>query len=454
MKKTYLLNILFILNFSYSQTVSIPDANFKSLLIANGVDTNSDGEIQLTEAQSLEYLYILPYNISSFEGIQNFTNTLELIIYGNNPATSIDINQLNLLTSISIDSYQSLSSLIIDTPNLEELIINYTSLSSLNLESLQDITLIDLSYNQLEIVMFPTIPLQQLYSINISHNNLVSFNCSPPVASYLNLSYNKLTTFDCEFGIDDNYSTELYLQNNLLTSINFNALTHYIQYFDISNNQFSSLDFTGLYGGEYLFCGYNTNLTAVKFHAENNFIFNSLRNNPNLTSVDFQNNTCDACFGISGIACGLPNSRRWYFDGSPNVSFCVDNLVCSEDNDQDRTEEFYFSHINIIYSDSVIPISTPPTNQIATSCSLNTSNLETVILKLFPNPVETSLYIETNLLIKNIRIYNTLGQVLKNISFNEEKGDISIDVTDFKSGIYFIKVSNDFEGKTIEFVKK
>jgi hypothetical protein len=58
--------ILMMLTFSLNaQTINIPDANFKSDLIARGVDTNKDGEIQESEALAITYLDVS-------EDIQNY----------------------------------------------------------------------------------------------------------------------------------------------------------------------------------------------------------------------------------------------------------------------------------------------------------------------------------------------------------------------------------------------
>ena len=91
MKNLYFLFTLFsFMCTTNAQTVTIPDPNFKAKLIANGVDTNNDGEIQESEAFDTTVLYLDSANISSLEGIQSFSNTTSLWC-SYNPLTEINL---------------------------------------------------------------------------------------------------------------------------------------------------------------------------------------------------------------------------------------------------------------------------------------------------------------------------------------------------------------------------
>src|SRR5690554_4168558 len=113
MKKTVLTLLLFTTFFASAQIVNIPDASFKAKLIAEGVDTNEDGEIQLSEAQAVTSLNLSYAEIQNSEGIQAFTNLVDLNIRGNFIAT-LDVSeiitlqtldaQLNNLASLDVSS--------------------------------------------------------------------------------------------------------------------------------------------------------------------------------------------------------------------------------------------------------------------------------------------------------------------------------------------------------------
>ena len=61
--------------------------------------------------------------------------------------------------------------------------------------------------------------------------------------------------------------------------------------------------------------------------------------------------------------------------------------------------------------------------------------MESVSLKLYPNPVLNKLTITTDLVLKKVEIYSISGQLLKQISDNTKE----IDLSSVKSGHYLIK---------------
>lgn len=120
--KTLAFILLIFSSVCHSQIINFPDSNFKNALVntncvntnGNGVgdidaDTNNDGEIQESEAEAVIGLNVDGQNISSLEGIQYFTNILDLRcrdnsitnITGNlNPNIEILFLGQNLLTSL------------------------------------------------------------------------------------------------------------------------------------------------------------------------------------------------------------------------------------------------------------------------------------------------------------------------------------------------------------------
>ncbi|MBO4744456.1 MAG: T9SS type A sorting domain-containing protein, partial [Bacteroidales bacterium] len=66
----------------------------------------------------------------------------------------------------------------------------------------------------------------------------------------------------------------------------------------------------------------------------------------------------------------------------------------------------------------------------------------------YPSPAEKYIYVDSDSWNKSeIIITNILGQVVKDISFEGTR--TSIDVADFKSGIYFVKSGDS----VVKFVK-
>src|SRR5690606_41755901 len=87
--KTTALFLFFILSFSVNaQTVNIPDPNFKARLIIAEVDTNHDGEIQVSEAEAVTgmldvSIFHPDYPIYDLTGIEAFVNITWLDVKGN-----------------------------------------------------------------------------------------------------------------------------------------------------------------------------------------------------------------------------------------------------------------------------------------------------------------------------------------------------------------------------------
>src|SRR6478609_1320990 len=96
MKKIYFLVTFLATFYTQAQIVNIPDANFKAKLLAastsqsiasietpdsNGqvgsysaIDTNNDGEIQVSEALLIKWLNISSPTITSLTGVNSFSN--------------------------------------------------------------------------------------------------------------------------------------------------------------------------------------------------------------------------------------------------------------------------------------------------------------------------------------------------------------------------------------------
>ncbi len=69
-------------------------------------------------------------------------------------------------------------------------------------------------------------------------------------------------------------------------------------------------------------------------------------------------------------------------------------------------------------------------------------------IKIYPNPIESILKIQSEITIDNIKIYSLQGQLIKQAS------DTEIDVSNLSSGIYFVSISSDGKTITKKFVKQ
>lgn len=176
MKKN-LFSTLFFFFFiiSNSQTVNIPDINFKNYLLGNlSINTNDDNEIQLFEAQNYTgIINCVQKNINSLEGIEAFTQIRELYC-GQNNLTTLDVSQNTALQILSFPNNKISNIDISQNTSLMSLACHFNNLTSLDtsqnieLKSVycftNNITSLDFSKNI------------NLNSLNCNNNNLSSLN--------------------------------------------------------------------------------------------------------------------------------------------------------------------------------------------------------------------------------------------------------------------------------------
>lgn len=84
---------------------------------------------------------------------------------------------------------------------------------------------------------------------------------------------------------------------------------------------------------------------------------------------------------------------------------------------------------------------------------LSASEFEVELFRVYPNPVVSDLYIETqNFENLNLKFFNLEGKrIQKNIL---EAGNTKIDISNFTPGVYFVNVISKQGEKTFKFVKK
>ena len=144
MKNIFLLLLLFT-GMVNAQIVTIPDANFKATLLSanetnqiaqvNGVnsniDTNNDGEIQLSEAFLVTGLNVTNASISDLTGIESFTNIINLFCY-QNQLSSLNVSGLIFLRSLYCQDNQLTSINITGITNLYVLHCENNQLTTLD----------------------------------------------------------------------------------------------------------------------------------------------------------------------------------------------------------------------------------------------------------------------------------------------------------------------------------
>ncbi|TLX23416.1 T9SS type A sorting domain-containing protein [Chryseobacterium indologenes] len=349
MKNIYLFVLIFAQLSVAAQTINFPDPKFKAKLLTantgnnpfsydlNGnptiIDTNNDGEIQVSEAQNISKLVLTNTLINDITGIKNFTNLTSFNVTGNSSLTILDLSNMtplkeltcfsNGLNTINIQGCNQLASFsfsnnggtisnlgFLQNIPLKKLIVSANShLESADLSNLTSLE--DIFFGESSNPNFTTLNLTNninLKKIYIIKPNLTSLTYSTlSKLEYVNIQKTKVTSLDFtsspllnDISLDKNsLLNSLNIQNNnnleyatvamspLLTSISIHNKPNLLG-LTISGTGITALDLTGLTSMFSLSLG-NNKITSMDFSPATNLIFLSLGEDF-LTSVDISQN--------------------------------------------------------------------------------------------------------------------------------------------------------------------
>lgn len=204
MKQFYFFLLLTLtVNISQAQIVNIPDANFKTKLLNHNpiIDTNDDGEIQVSEAENFAGTLNLGNDLNTLEedkilstsGIEAFVNIIGINI-NNNLLETIHYSTNTLLQTIDVSNNLITSLDVTNNMLLNELLCFNNKLTELNIANNNQLTLLNCSGNHIS-------------ALNVDGNDLLTS---------LTISKNSISTID----VTKNIALEnLGCTNNLLTSL-------------------------------------------------------------------------------------------------------------------------------------------------------------------------------------------------------------------------------------------
>jgi len=385
-----------------SQNIDFFDSNFKEALVNDAVvdidnddlgdvpaDFNKDGEIQVSEAESIDGLFIIDKNISSLDGIENFSN-LERLNCEFNFIQELDFSANLALREVRA-SFNELGTIkVSDNINLERLHVRSNELTE-----------IDVSQNS---------NLTRLFC----HNNLLT-----------------------EIDVSNNTNLEfLYVYENLLSNIDVSSNPN-LQHLFCNTNQIESLDLSQNPQLTRLLCFENdlTNLDLsgninleVLYAWENSLSILDLSQNANLLDI--------RCYQNDLTSLNLQNGNNTAFE---EVRIYENpNLLCVQVDDIDYANSQDNWHKDEIASYSV-------------DCGvLGEESVSLQEITLFPVPANDRIrLIDFNGEIKEYQILNLQGTVL--IEGTKYEDEISIE--GLSSGVYFIRILSEKNQKTIKFIK-
>lgn len=419
--------LMLIALFSYSvvnaQIVTIPDANFKTVLLAEtSINTNMDTEIQLSEASGYTgSIYANDKSIVDLTGIEAFVKIIGLSCSGNSLPT------LNLSTNTSLTSIQcnnnQLTLLTLPTGNrLAYLSCSNNKLTQVDVSANSILSNLDCSSNRLTALNVSANSF--LTNLICSHNQITSLNVSAnTMMKYLSCDFNQLTSLNVannpallQMQCDSNFLTSLNVSantvlnkltcgKNQLTTLNVSANTK-MWWLDCDSNQLTSLAVSTLHDLYFLNCNKNQ-ITSLNVSG-NLMLRNLLCDHNQLSSLNVKNGS---------------NSLFQLFMATSNPP-----LTCIE------VDAVAYSTSNWLQKDAIA--------QYSTSCAtgIQEPGKENDMIRVYPNPSNGEITLSG--------WYETTIRDITGKSILHTPGAEKVDIRSIPAGMYFITLSNK-EGKIV-----
>jgi hypothetical protein len=306
--------------FNSNSVVYIPDNNFRMKLLSSNasntiakdlsgnftsVDSNSNGEIEFTEALNISYLDVNQSNIADMTGISSFTNLTYLDCRLNLVLNNLDVSNLTSLTYL--DAYYAGLITLNLTPSILNLDISansltgsldlttftnlqtfksgpYNGLTSLNLSGLTNLISVECSQNSLTTLNVDG--CTQLSNLDCSQNSLPNLNLNSLVSLLsLDCSVNELSSLDVSNSIN---LQSLSCRVNTIASLNIGSLPN-LAFLDCNNNALSTLDVNNC--PNITFLDFSVNIISTIDLSSNTFLNSLFASGNNLTTLDLSNNS-------------------------------------------------------------------------------------------------------------------------------------------------------------------
>ncbi len=215
MKYIPLVLLSFLFFNAHAQNVSFEDPDFLSALIKEGIDSNGDGVIQQTEAESVYDIDISGEDFVSLKGIEGFVNLEYLSLYSNDLIDTIDVLGLPNLIDLTIGNSPALRHVNVSGHSrLKEIFVagpsgtNLYNLKTLSFENMLNLEKLRIAFIQ---------ELEQLTIQNVDNLvdlNLLTYNAMPyldlthvPNLEILTIGGNENGLSQLELGVYENLHT-------------------------------------------------------------------------------------------------------------------------------------------------------------------------------------------------------------------------------------------------------
>lgn len=163
----------------------------------------------------------------------------------------------------------------------------------------------------------------------------------------------------------------------------------------------------------------------------------------------------------------LSHQGRIEIKNGINVNFIFDDINLPDSTSNEPNSHGYIAYkikpkSNVVLGDTFLNAAdiffdfNPPitTNTVSTTIvnTLSNENFKISDFLLYPNPTEEFLNIDSKNKLNDIKIFDINGRILKSLYIDDTK--IKINISNFKSGVYFIQITDNSQKTIQKFIKK
>jgi Leucine-rich repeat (LRR) protein len=304
----------------------------------------------------------------------------------------------------------------------------------------------EIQYTEVEVVSNLNVIGQEISSTTGIENfiNLIKLRCSDNQLSEINLSQNIiLEDFYCQgnllSSLDTSQNTNLvtlYCGANLLSSLDITQ-NLFLENLNCQSNQLTNLDLTGNPNLITLECSFNL-LTSIDITQNSNLYWLLCQNNllDNLDLSNNQNLRDLLCFNNQLTSLSINNGNNQQMNNL--FTWNNPNLTCIQVDDVDYANSQNCDDNNWCKDDWAV---------FSENCTLGIIDLDSFEINIYPNPVQNTLFINSETPIDSLQLYTLQGQLI------DESQNNQIDVSTLTSGLYFVSVMIDGKNIVKKFIK-
>ncbi len=437
------------------EVVNIPDANFKAALVADAsINTNGDGEIQVSEALVTQIIDVSSKSILDLTGIEAFTSLTHLYC-GDNQLTTIDVRENvnltelycpnNLLTEIQFTGTMNvldatsnqLASLYLSTTPVNTLIVGNNLLTSLNLQNgTVMVHLFTIGNPDLACILVDDVAYAETnFSANVDAGTEFSTTCGSGGLVVFIPDANFKTALLANTAINTNGDSQIQFEEAAAFTGTLNVTGKGIA--DATGLEaFTALTDLRVVGNLLTVLDVSANTMLIQLHAQQNDLISlDISANTKITKFRFFDNALTSLNAKNGN-----NHKFTLFDGK------INNLTCIQVD-------------NVTYATANFTTKVDPGVSFSTDCSGgagrfagedSTPEVESTVVLLsdvsvFPNPFDDRINVmvkDKNTISQNLIISDITGKVYKPRKMTFEGNRAVVDLGNLASGLYILQLDN------------